>query len=423
MGVLLRMSQISLLTYSLPELNGLANRCWTFVGNWVRFYFMEVSAKTSKKPAGPAPRGPWISRVFIWFLTGAFGLLAFVLEGFILRDIESMPQPNWQTYQSQQMDVSLGELQERSGQLDLDLKDLARQITRQQEEQRVLQDGSRNLQETLGQLVALQRLAIQKELAMSQEDQSNLSSALNQFLQTQTRYQEFNRQLQDQIEKKGLAEDEKRQLDTQAAEALKPIRESYDREVSRFRMRLALLQLMVLVPLLLGSAYCILRRPKGRYEPLFLAFGLATLFKCYLVVDRYFPARYVNYVLIILLLGVVGKLLAYCLGMMISPARKWLIRQYREAYERFLCPVCEYPIRTGPRKYLYWTRRTVHKTIPPQTESAGTENQDDYCCPSCGTTLFEACSECGKNRHSLLPHCSHCGQEDASVAASSHASC
>ena len=93
-----------------------------------------------------------------------------------------------------------------------------------------------------------------------------------------------------------------------------------------------------------------------------------------------------------------------------SPGRKWLIKQYREAYERFLCPVCEYPIRTGPRRFLYWTRRTVHKTIPPQASSGQPLQDEPYSCPSCGTTLFEDCRQCGQSRHSLLPHCSHCGE-------------
>ncbi len=86
-------------------------------------------------------------------------------------------------------------------------------------------------------------------------------------------------------------------------------------------------------------------------------------------------------------------------------------KQYRQAYERFLCPVCEYPIRTGPRKYLYWTRRTVHKTALTGTSSSAPDVDALYTCPACGTCLFEKCVSCESICHSLLPNCEHCGAE------------
>ena len=240
---------------------------------------MSAKVKThDQRKKAHRPKGPWLNRVFIGMLTFCFGLLTFIFEGFVLRDIETIRQPDWQTYRSQRSDQSLSELHVRSSELGRQLADLDRQIKRQEAEQRVLQDGSRNLQETMRQLVELQRLSIQKEVAMSEGDQANLSTALNQFLETQTRYQSFNKQLQDQHETKRLAEDEKRSVDDQVQQATA-------------QPPLALYQLLVLIPLLLASGILLLKRPQSGYYPVFLAFGLATLFKCYLVVDRYFPAR------------------------------------------------------------------------------------------------------------------------------------
>jgi len=125
-----------------------------------------------------------------------------------------------------------------------------------------------------------------------------------------------------------------------------------------------------------------------------------------LVVHEYFPTRYFKYVLILALLAVVVRLLVYLIRTVAFPKVEWLERQYREAYERFLCPVCEYPIRTGPRKFLYWTRRTVHKILPL---SGVSDAESPYTCPCCGTAVFETCPACGKIRHSLLAHCEHCG--------------
>ena len=251
---------------------------------------MSAKVKThDQRKKAHRPKGPWLNRVFIGMLTFCFGLLTFIFEGFVLRDIETIRQPDWETYRSQRSDQSLSELQVRSSELGRQLADLDRQIKRQEAEQRVLQDGSRNLQETMRQLVELQRLSIQKEVAMSEGGQANLSTALNQFLETQTRYQSFNKQLQDQHETKRLAEDEKRSVDDQVQQATAPI-------------------------------------------------------------------------------------------------------------------------RTGPRRFLYWIRRTVHKTIPPQASSGQPLQDEPYSCPSCGTTLFEDCRQCGHSQHSLLPHCSHCGE-------------
>ena len=142
--------------------------------------------------------------------------------------------------------------------------------------------------------------------------------------------------------------------------------------------------------------------------------GGATLLKVGLVVHEYFPTRYFKYALILALLGVVIRLIVYLIKNTAFPRIEWLARQYREAYERFLCPMCEYPIRTGPRRFLYWTRRTVHKILP---QSDSTAVEEPYTCPACGTAVFETCPNCGKTRHALLGHCSHCGAKKELQAA------
>ena len=121
---------------------------------------------------------------------------------------------------------------------------------------------------------------------------------------------------------------------------------------------------------------------------------------------EYFPSRYFKYIITIALIIVVVRLLVYVIRQILHPKRDALLKQYREAYERFLCPVCEYPIRTGPRKWLYWTRRTVHKVLLQPGAGAA---QDAYTCPSCGNSLFRPCAACGNIRHTMLPHCEHCG--------------
>jgi len=362
-----------------------------------------MPASDTSTTGNTVPKGPWLNRMIIWVLTLCFGVLTFLLEGFFIRDIESMDGPDWEAFRSERVDASLFEQSEA---LAVTLANLDRQMKRHQEEQRILSDGSKNLQDTIRQLVELQKLSLQKELALSETDQQNLANTLNQFLETQTKFQTFNQTLHERAEQKRLAEDEKQVLDARIQVELQPVREAFQVLEHRHDMWLATLELLVLIPLLAIGAYLILKQSHSAYFPVFLAFGIATLIKAYGVVRQYFPERYVKYILICALLLGVGKVLIYAIRIVAYPGKKWLQKQYRQAYERFLCPICEYPIRTGPRKFLYWTRRTVHKTIPHQAESA---NDEAYTCPSCGTDLYEECPSCHQVRHSLLSHCSSCG--------------
>ena len=124
---------------------------------------------------------------------------------------------------------------------------------------------------------------------------------------------------------------------------------------------------------------------------------------------EHFPRKYFKYVLIVVAIVVVARVLVYLLRVMAYPKMDYLLKQYREAYERFLCPVCGFPIRRGPLRYLFWTRSTVKKLqLAPEARMAPEET---YVCPSCATRLFEECESCRKVRHSLLPACVHCAAE------------
>jgi predicted RNA-binding Zn-ribbon protein involved in translation (DUF1610 family) len=247
---------------------------------------------------------------------------------------------------------------------------------------------------------------------LSESEKANLSASLKSFLESQKNYQSLNQAIAELTSKKLGLEDEKRQIEQQIAEQRKPAQREYQKLYEAHRLRLAVYQLAIVVPFLLAAGYLLLAKRGSIYFPLFLAFGGASLLKVALVVHEYFPSRYFKYALIVVLLGVVARLLIYCIRTVAFPKTEWLAKQYREAYERFLCPVCEYPIRTGPRKFLYWTRRTVHSVLP-QGDVASAE--EPYTCPSCGTAVFETCPSCQKVRHALLAHCEHCGAKKGAM--------
>jgi len=348
-------------------------------------------------------KGSWGNRVLIQLLTIAFGVLVFWLLGFLVQDIESIPGPTMNDIERKHLDASL---LVKNAECERQLADLTRLIANKQEEKRLVGDSSQNLQRTINQLIDLQKTSLEKATVLSDADKGSLSASLNLFLENQRRYQQLNLDIAEQTARKTKLDEEKRQVERTIEQQREPARKEFDRVWGNHRLKLAFYQLLILVPLLLVGTYFLIAKRRGIYLPLFLAFGVATLLKVGLVVHEYFPSRYFKYVLTAALLGVVARLLIHVARMVAFPKADTLMRQYREAYERFLCPVCDYPIRTGPRRFLYWTRRTVQKLLP-STSTVG--EMEPYTCPNCGTALFEECPTCRKTRHSLLAHCEHCG--------------
>jgi len=362
-------------------------------------FLHEKEPKMSRKSA----RGAWGVRQLIRIFTVVLGILFFWLLGFVVLDIESIPGPDYHEIERKHVSAELLAEKER---VEKKIAGLERDVENKRSQQRETADKSQNLQTTIGQLLELRRLSIEKETTLSQEEKDDISTSLKSFLESQQEYQRLNQEIAVLSAERQTAGEELRRLEQEITERRKPAGKEYHALAESHRLRLAFYQLAILLPLLLLFGYLLVSRRGGIYYPLLLGVGGATLLKAALVVHEYFPSRYFKYVLIAALLAVVARLLIYLIRSVAFPKLEWLARQYREAYERFLCPICEYPIRTGPRKYLYWTRRTVHKILP---QGGPIEAEGPYTCPACGTAVFEPCAACGKVRHSLLPHCEHCG--------------
>lgn len=344
-------------------------------------------------------------RFAIRLFTVVLGVLVFWLLGFLVEDIQSIPGPDYASIENRHLDKTHVS---RRAFLERQIADLTRQTENQTEKQRVVGDSSRNLQQTISQLIELQKLGMQKGVSFSGTEQASFTDSLNLFLENQRKYQELSQTVSEMLERKQELILEKAQVEQEIEKQRQPAREEFQRLSARHRLKLAFLQLGILIPILAAAALVIVKKRASIYFPLFLAFGVATLFKVGLVVHEYFPTRYFKYILIVALLLVVARLLVHFIRIIAFPKVQWLVKQYQEAYERFLCPVCEYPIRIGPRRYLFWTRRTVNKLVVPTDRG---DHEEAYTCPSCGSSLFEECPSCHKIRHALLPHCAHCGAE------------
>lgn len=356
-------------------------------------------------PTMPTSKGPWIHRFAIHCLTVFFAVLIYWLLGFLVDDIQSLQGPDFSSIEAKHLDrETLTTLESLSA----EIAELTRQIEQQEGAQRRLEDSSQSLQQTLDQLLELQKLSLEKDAEFSHTEDENFTKSLSLFLENQTNYQELGQHITVLLQQKQALEKKGRDIGQQLEQQRWLAHKEYTELQETHRRNLALLQLALLVPLLAVAVMLILRQRTRLYFPFFLALGGATLLKAGIVIHAYFPTRYFRYILIGALLLAVARILIYFIRGLAFPKTQWLMKQYREAYERFLCPVCEYPIRLGPRKFLYWTRRTVNKLVVPGEHD---EKPQAYTCPSCGIALFEECSSCHNIRHALLPHCMHCGVE------------
>jgi hypothetical protein len=189
--------------------------------------------------------------------------------------------------------------------------------------------------------------------------------------------------------------------------AQKPVRDEFDRQMQRHRLWIAAIKIGVLAPLLVVGGLLFGAFRSSPYAPMVYAFDVAVLGKTFVVMHEYFPKEYFRYILILSALAVIGWLLARLLMIVARPNQSARLKQYREAYEAFLCPLCRYPIRRGPLKFMAWSPRSLRRASKPLQEV----QDEPYTCPSCATPLYEKCPNCGATRHALLPACEHCGAE------------
>ena len=155
---------------------------------------MALNSKTENKS-----KGTWIHRFAIWFFTVVLAVLVFWVLGFFVDDIRSMPGPGYNTIEKKFVDKDLVAKQVA---LEQQIADLTRRIGNQTERQRIVGDSSRGLQQTINQLLELQKLGIEKNIAFSNTEQTNFTSSLNLFLDNQRKYQELSQSMSDMLERK-----------------------------------------------------------------------------------------------------------------------------------------------------------------------------------------------------------------------------
>jgi hypothetical protein len=347
-------------------------------------------------------RGTWWQRFLIWTFSAALSLLVFWLLGFILQDIGRLPGPNWRDLEAQRLDPELRKTSER---LNGELATVKREIENQERRQQLLRDSTASSQKTLGQLLELQRMSLEQKTTLPEEQQQALAESQRLFLDNQKKDQQLNESLATLHERQSSLTDEQRLHNEKLEKAQSPLQTEFGQLERSHRLRVAAIKIGVLTPLLLLGGWLFARFRSSAFAPMVYAFGFAVLLKAFFVMHEYFPAEVFRYILILSALAVIGWLLARLLLHVARPSHVARLKQYREAYETFMCPVCQYPIRRGPLRFMSWTPRSLRRASKPVPSAS----DEPYTCPSCATALYEKCPTCGSTRHSLLPACEHCG--------------
>jgi len=358
----------------------------------------------------PAPSGPSGHRLLILAFSLLFGLLVYWFLGFIVNDIGSWRGPAYAEIEERMIDP---EQLEESRTLNREIDQTTRDIAELRQRQQVLRDSATNSERTMNQLLEVQRLTLEKGVAPNETDQQALTRSKEIFLANQESYQELNERIGQLSDELRTLESRQRNLNATLDAEKGPVLEEYRRLDRRHAFKIAAAKLLLLTPLLVAAVFLYLRFRTSLYRPLIYAFGTATLVKVLMVMHQHFPRRFFKYILIVAALALVVRILIALLRMVAHPKREWLLRQYREAYERYLCPICSYPIRRGPLRYAVWIRRRLRPSAGLPLLTPKDQTEEPYVCPVCSTRLFETCGACRGVRASLLPACDHCGDVNA----------
>ncbi|MEN8127483.1 MAG: hypothetical protein ABFR90_06715 [Planctomycetota bacterium] len=349
-------------------------------------------------------KGSWGVRFFIVVLGITLAFLFYWLLSFIEGDIGKIERPDKHVVRRQYISEELDDQKEA---LQKDIQRLSRKIKTLDEQLHNLKKSTSNYQNTINQLLPIQKQSIEQGIEFPLESRQALSSAQAAFLENQKRDQDLNKQISELT----LARQEKQADMNDLNETIEPFeeefREEWDRQQTAHNWKVAAIKLAVLIPIFIAASIIFMKYRTSAYWPLVWAVFAASFFKVAFVAHKYFPKPYFKYIAVLVIIVIVLRFLIYLIKMIVAPQKDLLIKQYQQFYDKHRCPICTKPIKAGPLRYAGWKKKTT--VVAPQGTQI--DEQQAYTCPSCGTNLYDKCGSCGKIRHTLLPYCEHCGVE------------
>jgi len=360
-----------------------------------------ISAPTT---AGKRNQGPWWHRFAIRICTLLLFLLIYQAIGFLTNDIWQIERPNYEALESHS-EVTVPK--SRVSEIESSIEKVQRSLRDERTNQAELRAITQTSQEIWNQLQEFRKFAVSKGKELSDSEQKSLDDAQMLFLKNQQAGLELQSEIAELTRKEATLRDRLEDAEKELRFHRATLLNKYVVLLRRHTQFLIIINLALLIPLIVVAGYAYVRFHQTAWSPFVQAFGAAVVLKLFALLQSYVPYELFIYPLVVTGLLVVGSLLWGLIRIVSRPDLPWLLGQYRDAYQAFLCPVCDYPIRRGPLKFLYWNRKTIRRLqIPAQSAAGGDEN---YTCPCCTTRLFEECPACHHTRHSLLPACESCG--------------
>lgn len=364
-----------------------------------------------KRKAKTKAKGSWGIRFFIILLGVTLGILFYWVLSFFEKDCDRLKGPDAveirREYVAQALDDRKELLAKEVDRLNDKIRTLNEQLTS-------LRKDTGTLQNTLSQLLSIQKQSVEKGIEFSDESRQTLQQAQSAFLANQNRNQQFNQQISDLILARQAKQGELNTLSEQIETLEKDFEEAFEKLHEKHRWKIAAVKLAVLLPVFLIASLVFMKYRTGTYWPLVWAAFAASFVKIAVVAHRHFPGAYFKYMVILVIIIIVLRLLIYLIRLIVAPKKDLLIKQYQQLYDQCRCPVCSKPIRSGPLRYIGGLKK---KSLLSLSNADILTHQQPYTCPSCGSGLYHQCERCGKIRHTLLPYCEHCGSERSGEAA------
>lgn len=353
--------------------------------------------------------GSWRQRMSIYGLTILLSLLFIWVLGFVLSDICSIKKPQWEDFEKTYLSKALVD---KSKQLQKDINEKKAAIDRLNEQRRQLEESTKNAQVSIKQMDEKQKLLLQNGKTLSPQETEFNNANMAVFQKNQADDQKLAQEIITLTAETQSSTVALNDINSQLEKQREPAKKAYDKTYKKQLIIEASIQIAFLLSVLLIATYLLLRYRKTNYKMLLLALFVASIYKIIFVVHNYFPSEYFKYTLVLALIIVIGKTLLRFVHNANSSQPEILLKRYKEAYANFLCPNCEFPIRRGPMKYLYWNSRSLPKLGLSISDNLNSEEKEEaYTCPACGTGLFSTCQHCKEIRYSLLPVCQHCSKQ------------
>ncbi|MCC7421783.1 MAG: hypothetical protein IT428_16000 [Planctomycetaceae bacterium] len=221
-------------------------------------------------------KGPWTHRVLVHFFTVCLTVLIYWLLGFLMDDIRTWPGPDFATIETQLLDPRTVE---QSKDLAVKMEETQRQIKDEGERQRILRESTQSSQETMRQLMEIQRLGLQKDVTPTAEEQKALADAETLFLTNQRRSQEINEKVATLDEQLRELQAQSRGAEVKLQAGRVEVQREFDLQMQRHDLKMAFISLAALSPFLALAAWLFFKHRTSLYSPMIYAYGLAVLLK------------------------------------------------------------------------------------------------------------------------------------------------